>query len=502
MVLHPLSKSQYLKGRHCIRRVWLYNWHRELMQPPSEVQQSIFQQGHDVGRLAHQLFPGGIEITEDHNDPAGALSSTQVAIQSGAPAVFEAAFEFDSILIRTDILAKNNDGSWSLHEVKSSTKVKDEHFQDVAVQKYVLDHCGFNIRNANLIHLNHQFVRQGEISPEKLFTTETLDRNDKFIEAYAEIPIYLARIRDALAKDEVPEQMLGSICKNPYECEFKSHCWASVPANSIHYLVDIRDKKREALLSMGIDEVGNIPDSFALSENQRVQVHAERLGKAIIDYDAIKKHLQELSYPLWFVDFETVGFAIPAYDGTKPYEHLPFQFSLHVQAEPGGSLEHHEFLFDEKSDSRRNLAATLCSLVGDEGSIIAYHASFEAGRIKELAQLCPELSTKLQSMLGRIWDLEKPFAERWYCHPQFHGRSSLKSVLPVVVPELSYDDMEIGKGDLAQLKYTEMLDLLKTSEAHRKIKKDLLAYCGQDTFAMVKILAVLTRQIALSSNKC
>lgn len=495
MTSNRLSKSQYLKGRRCTRRVWLYQRHRELMQPTNEIQEAIFEQGHEVGRLAQQLFPQGLLISEDYQNLAAALTGTQKALKVGTPALFEAAFEFDGILVRADMMVKNPDGSWVLYEVKSTTKVKKEHYADTAIQAYVLQNVGIQLSSSNLVYLNSDFVRQGPIAPQKLFVIEPLDDNEKFKEAMLEILTYLREIREALTQDDMPEQMLGAVCKSPYECEFKHYCWGQIPDDSIHYLTRITDKKRKALLDIDIETIGDIPDDFELTGNQTIQVHAEQSGHAVIDRAAITEHLQKLVYPLWFLDFETYGFAIPAYDGTHPYEHLPFQFSLHVQQEQNGPVTHHEFLHDVKSDPRRAIADALCSVVGEQGSVVAYHASFERGRIEELARLFPEVSVQLKSMIERMWDLEEPFASRAYCHPDFCGRSSIKKVLPFLVPELSYDNMEIGRGDMAQLKYTQMLDMLGGSPEREKIKMDLLEYCGQDTLAMVKILEVLKQQI-------
>ena len=209
----------------------------------------------------------------------------------------------------------------------------------------------------------------------------------------------------------------------------------------------------------------------------------------------IETHLAKLKWPLYFLDFESIGYAIPEYIGTHSYEALAFQYSLHVQRSEGAELEHREFLFDGKADPRRALARQLVADIGPTGSVIAYHASFELGRIKEMVELVPELSVVLHGIADRLWDLETPFAKRWYWDHRFQGSSSIKKVLPVMVPGMSYDDLGIHRGDEAQLRYQEFVNLLQGSPEREKIRRDLLAYCGQDSLAMVRVLEQLKAQI-------
>lgn len=479
-----------MKGRACLKRVWLYNYRRNLAEAPSAFQETIFEQGHEVGRLAHQLFSGGVLVAEDYTQPDAALATTARHIANGTSTIFEAAFFYDNILIRTDVVTRNEDGSWDLFEVKSTTSVKKEHLKDAAIQRYVLSGAGLRIRSVHLIHLNREYIRQGIVDVNQLFRRSLLDA--EIVDGYAEIPAYLAAIRTALANDEEPSSTIGSVCKSPYPCEFKSHCWSSVEPDSIHFLSRIKDTKRAELLGHDIEKIKNVPEHIELSELQLVQVRVEHNNAPNIERSKIKKHLSELRYPLWFLDFETYGFAIPDYEGTRSYEQLPFQFSLHIQNLPGAPLKHVEFLHIEKSDPRRALGEALVHAMGDVGSVITYHASFERGRIEELAEAFPDLKPKLDAIVDRLWDLETPFAKKWYYDRRFEGSSSIKKVLPVLVPSMSYEDMAIGKGDVAQVRYTEMIALPMDSPERENIRRNLLAYCGQDTLAMVKILAVLT----------
>ena len=486
MTLHAISKTQFLKGRHCLKRIWLYNYRKDLMQPPSAFQQSILTQGTEVGKLARSLFATGVLIDEDYNNLSGALKHTQDVIKTNADAIFEGAFIFGNVLIRVDILKLNDDGTFDLIEVKSSTSVKKEHLPDCAVQAYVLKNLGFDLRHICVMYLNREYKRQGDLDLSKLFIIKPVNEN---IHAELEnVPKYLNEIANVLAKDEEPFWRIGSICNNPYVCEFKKYCWKDVSDKSVHSVSRITEKQRQSLIDRDIFLIKDIPDDFKLTELQTVQVTCEKNQKRFLDSHAIAGHLAELRFPLYFLDFETCGYAIPQYDGTRPYQHLPFQYSLHVQQYPEAELEHYEFLFEKKENPSRALAEHLIQNIGLEGSVIVYYASFEGGRIDEMAAEFIDLAPQLISIKNRLWDLQIPFAKKWICDPEFNGSASIKNVLPVLVPLLSYDGLEIKKGDEAQIKYIEMINLPDGNVARNLIKNALLKYCGLDTLAMVHIL--------------
>lgn len=412
------------------------------MQEPSPFQQSIMIQGTEVGKLARCLFPDGVLIDEDYKNLSGAIEHTNAALKANSPAIFEATFIFENVLIRVDILKRNDDGSFDLIEVKSSTSVKKEHLPDCAVQAYVLQKLGFNLRQICIMYLNNKYRRQGELNLSKLFIVKAVDKDIR--DELNKVPDYLNTINVVLAKEgEEPFWHIGSICNHPYVCEFKHYCWKDVGDKAIHFISRISEKQRQTLISIGITLIKDVSVDFELSALQQIQVDCEKNQTKHVDSASIKNHLSLLEYPLYFLDFETYGYAIPQYDGTRPYQHLPFQYSLHVQQTPTADLEHYEFLFDKKENPSRVLAEQLVQHIGSTGSVIVYHASFEAGRLKEMATEFPELSHQLQSIHNRLWDLEIPFVKKWYCDVAFNGKSSIKNVLPALVPELSYDGLDI-----------------------------------------------------------
>ena len=496
-----LSKSQYCKGKKCLKAIWLYQHKREVAGSPSEFQQNIFDQGTEVGRLATQYFHEGVKITEDYTEPEKAIQKTQTAINNEAPAIFEAAFIYNEVLIRIDVLRNNRDGSWDLIEVKSTNSVKtNAHHDDVAIQKWVLLNSGIKIKNSYLMHLNKKYIRQGELNLKELFILESLDETIQ--PNFESITSTLNLIKSNLILDNEPNKLIGSHCKSPYVCEFKSYCWKDNVTGSIHRLGRISDKKRHALMDQGIQMIKDIPDSFSLSTNQQVERCSTKNDDVYIQSKDIQAHLENLSYPLYYLDYESVAYAIPKYNGSWPHKHLTTQYSLHIQKTPHSNLEHHEFLHNEDSDPSKALVQSLITdIKPDRGSVIVYHKPYEQGRTTELANSVPEFRDRLEDIIHRMWDLETPFAKRWYWDPKFDGSSSIKNILPVFAPEFSYQDLEIHKGDLAQLKYAEMISLSKSSPEREKIRQNLLKYCQRDTFAMVLILNQLVKIIGINGLK-
>jgi hypothetical protein len=477
-----LSKSQYCKGIKCLKNVWLYNHKKELADEPSEFQAILFKQGQEVGELATSYFPNGELIDEGYKDPEGAIKHTLEAVKRKVPAIFEAAFISENILIRVDVLRMNDDGSVDLIEVKSTSSLKKQHYDDV------LEKLGYKVRSSFLMHLNKKYLRKGDLSVKDLFVLEKL--GDELDAAYAKIPHELEMIWATLKHTKDPDELIGSKCNNPYECEFKGHCWKDVSGASIHRLTRISDKKRHQLLDDGLELLTDIPANFKLSDNQSIQVKATKDKEPVISQAPIEKHLKELRFPLYFFDLESVSFAIPPYDGTYSYLHLPFQYSVHIQEGEEAQVSQTEFLHTSNTDPRRAFAESLCQKIGDSGSVIVYHASYERGRLEHLAEIFPDLAQKFQNIISRLWDLETPFAKRWYCDREFEGSSSIKKVLPVFVPELSYDDLDIQNGALAGIRYTEMISGNTKCESARDA---LLKYCERDTLAMVRILDELLK---------
>ena len=484
-----LSKSQFIRGRQCHKALWLYRNRKDLIPETPPALQMIFDQGHEVGIFAQKRFPGGVLIAEDHTQTAQAVTSTQAAVKAGAKVLYEAGAVYDNVLIRADIIAKTKDDkAWDLIEVKSSTEVKDVYLSDVAVQLYVLEGAGFPIRKAFLMHINNEYVRNGPIDPQGLFTLEDVTKEAR--ELRKTVPEELKAMQAMLAESHVPAIDIGPHCFTPYACEFQAHCWAKVPEYSVFNLGGARMEKKFGWWRDGIEAVADIPEA-GLSRAQSLQVRVARSNKPHVDAAAIAKHLDELAYPLYFLDFETINLALPPYDGLRPFQQMPFQASIHIQEREGGPLRHVEYLGDGRSDPRPGLAERLAETIGPKGTVIAYNAGFEGQCLEGLADAFPKYAKSLLSAKRRLWDLAGPFRGSLYVHPEFRGRWSIKVVLPTLVPSMSYEKLAIGDGTEAQLAYLSLMTGSLSAGERAQIFKNLKEYCGQDTLAMVRVLAIL-----------
>ncbi len=484
-----LSKSQCLLGLQCPKALWLARHREDIAAPTSPSAQMLFDQGHAVGQLAWKLFPGGRLILPRSTGMEEALQLTQQAVQDGVSVIYEGAALYNDVFIRADILVRLKEKSWELIEVKSATEVQDVFLQDAALQRYVLEGAGFNICRVGILLINNHYIRQGEIDVQKFFTLQ--DVTNETAALISQIEAQTKSLKEVASSKKMPQVKIGRQCENPYPCSFYGYCWKEVPEGSIYELTRLSEKKLGDLQARKILTLCDIPDGFKLSPSQKLQVQAAKTKQPHLERQAIKKLIAELNYPIYFLDFETLGPAIPLYDGMKPYQALPFQASLHIQDYPGGDIKHLEYLGDGRSDPRPGLVQFLCKNIGPKGSVIAYNKSFEARCLNDLADAFPKEAKCLIGIKDRLWDLDDPFQRGFYVHPQFHGSWSIKAVLPVIAPELSYEDLTIRGGTEAQVAYLEMMRPDVSSEKKAQIAADLHKYCGRDTFGMVKILEFL-----------
>lgn len=482
MNLH-LSKTHYIRGLQCHKSLWLFKNHPELRMEADTTTQAHFDTGKDVGLLAQQRFPGGETIEFEGTSFEEKINRTRDLIQSGATSIYEATFCFEGLLVMVDILRKGLKG-WELYEVKKSTSVKPVHEDDVAFQYYVLQGAGIDLARACLVHINNQYVRQGDLNLTQLFSITDLTESAR--EKQKTLSKQIKTLRKAISKGE-PDIDIGPHCSDPYNCDFADHCWAQIPSPSIFDLSWLRTDKKFALYKDGITRFEDLPEDFALSDAQEMQVEAELSGKEYIDKTAIRNFLKGLSYPIYFLDFETFKMPVPLFDGIRPHQQIPFQFSLHYQGSKKGKLKHFEFLGKEGQDPRRDLIRSLLSNIGEKGCVLVYNASFEPRVLRELAGQFPKNGKRLRGIVDRIVDLMVPFRQKAIYKKEMNGSYSIKSVLPALVSELSYEEMAISNGGDASNTYAS-LHLIEDKTERNKIRKDLLEYCKLDTLGMVKIL--------------
>ncbi len=493
-----LSKSQYLRGLQCHKSLWLYKNRPELREKPDTQTESLFETGYQVGDLAKGLFPCGVEVMFDPDDFNGMIEKTKALIANGTEVIYEAAFSENGIFAMADILVKNGD-AWDMYEVKASTKVKGYQVEDAAIQWYALD-SAIKLNRAYIVHINNQYVRQGTLDIDALFTiadiTEEVQVKQDAIEHN------LAEMKQIL-EGEMPDIDIGGHCDDPFGCDFKAHCWKHIPNPSVFNLYWMGWAKKFEMYYKGMLSYADIPDDFSLNATQKLQVQTAKTLEPHIDKEVIKAFLGTIKFPINFFDFETFQNAIPRFDDQRPYQQIPFQYSLHIVYEDG-TVEHKEFLGDENNDPRPALIEQMLEDITDEGSIVAYNQSFEMSRMKELAQFNEDRKEELLALNERFVDLIVPFRGRGYYHPDFNGSFSIKSVLPALFPndpELDYKKLgSVQNGGDAMDTFAN-LHLLKDKSKRDEIRKDLLAYCRLDTLAMVRIWEQLNMLVDGSVDK-
>lgn len=486
----PLSKSLYIRGLQCEKSLWLKKKKPEVLQAPDDGAQAVFDSGTSVGELACELFDGGerIEYTGDFN---AQIAKTKELIESGVKVIYEATFCFEGILVMVDILCVS-EGGLVINEVKSSTSVKEVYIDDAAIQYYVLSSLGYKVGDVNIIHIDNSYVRGEKLELKKLFCTQSVTEQVK--QKQADIPQILNKFEEILSQNSEPDIDIGAHCSNPYACDAWEYCWReqrSIPEYSVFDISRLRSDKKFELYKSGIVKFEDIKELDKFNASQQIQIRSELSKEQIIDKEAIKEFLNTLSYPLYHLDFETFQQAVPQFVGLRPYEQIPFQFSIHKD-DGKGNLQHFEFLAEPGADPRYELALNLIKFIPQDACVLAYNMSFEKGVIRRLAEAYPQISNELMAIHDNMKDLMAPFASKSYYHPKMKGSYSIKYVLPALVPELelAYKDLNlIHHGGEAMQAYAAMAFMKETGrEAY---KQALLEYCKLDTLAMVKILEKL-----------
>jgi hypothetical protein len=485
-----LSKTRYIAGLQCLRRLWLSAHDPGPREEPAPF--STLDIGTRVGLKAHLLFPGGVLVDEEHWRHAEAVVRTAaLMIDERVPAIFEAAFDYEGIRIRADVLERLADGAWGLREVKSSSGVKDCYIDDIALQTFVLKGAGVALSSIELLHVNTAYVRGPDGICWPAFFAH-VDVRDAVAARLVDLPCRLPAMRECLGMAEPPSVEPGSQCGTPYACEFLDRCKADKPADWIHNLPGLSQASAGELLALGVESISAIPPEFPLSWRQAIIRDATTSGKPYIGPD-LASSLGNCGPPAFYLDFEAMMPAMPLYEGTRPYQTIPFQWSLHA-IDGEGALHHREFLAESSEDPRRRFAETLiAALAGSDAPILVYSA-YEKTRLTELAATFPDLSTRLNGLIDRLVDL-LPIVRSSVYLPEFQFSNSIKSVAPALCPDFSYDDLEgVADGGAASAAFLQLAsgDLIAPEEV-TQIRAGLLAYCERDTLAMVKAHGALTR---------
>jgi predicted RecB family nuclease len=494
-----ISKSKFVAGCQCVKRLYWQVHEPELAAEPDAADQAIMQQGHEVGMVARQLFPGGVEVRSDRGLDQAIRATRELVTNHEIPAIFEGVFEHGGVLVKVDILQRRRDKRWRLIEVKSSTSVKEEHLDDVAIQYRVLSRSGLDVGSCCLAHVNRSYVFSGgSVDPWHFFRIRNVTRQVARLQP--KLTFQLRAAFTVLAMASAPEIAPGTHCTSPVTCEFFDRCNPPLPDDHIGFLPRLHASAEEALEEIGVESIHDIPAEFELTEIQRRAATCVQTGEPWFSPE-LGEVLGGLTYPLYFIDFESVNPAIPRFPGMRPYDQLPFQWSVHVLRQPGAEPEHYEFLATDASDPRREFIESLCNALGESGNIVVYSA-FESQRLSELGAYLPEFADRIKQIQARLWDLLPVVRNNDY-HPAFAGSYSLKAVLPALVPTLTYHGMEVANGQDAGLAWESLKGSLDQAE-REETRKALLNYCGQDTLAMVRLVERLwlVSKPALASRDC
>lgn len=483
-----LSKTRYISGTQCTLKLWYDCFERELAAPVDAAQQAIFDTGNAVGELARERYKGGTLIEFDHFHVEQALAQTAELMRDpGVPAIYEAAFRFRKVVVRVDVLEREGAG-WNMVEVKSGTKFKTGvHDIDVAVQLWVLLGTGLKVINSGLLTLNRDYVFDGEsLDLKNLFSLHDCTAIAQSL--LPEVEQNIARYVRMLSGDAAPKELPGYHCFKPYTSPYYGHCTkdAVFAEHPVTELPRIARKHLDQMAVDDIDEIVDIPEDFPLNKMQQRVREVVSSGVEYISQE-LGEALKKAEYPIYYLDFEAFSTAIPMYSETRPYDSIPFQYSVHIEQE-NDDITHLEFLHTLNNDPREQLAINLLKDLGDSGSICVY-SNYESRVISALAKQFPEYAKRLRAIVARLWDL-LPVVNKHYYHADFRGSFSIKKTLPVLAPKLGYGELAIQDGRLAGVAYVSAIASTDDREK-QTIFDDLKAYCGTDTEAMIYIRRAL-----------
>jgi hypothetical protein len=474
-----LSKSSFVEGLKCHRKLWQLLWDPRSAGEISGIDQLRMKGGIRFGEVAHCLYPDATAIEIDRYNLEQAEKDTLKAIEGDDEVILEATFRHEQSRVLSDIVIRQQDGTWHLIEVKSSTRVEDKHIPDLAYQKWVMEQCGYPVSKCGVV-----FADKTGKWPDRKSIFRYEDVTDRVDAAVQSVPDQLSPMLDIAASRDVKPDATDWYSKECNKCEFrKTVCWADITEPTIYDVIDAR--KIDLAKAANVFYVRDIPGDLEIFPKDRKHVDRINSKSTDIDKTEIRKSLGELQYPIYFLDFESIAVAVPLFDGNRPWQKLPIQYSVHI-LEENGDMRHVEYLHEDDSDPSLPIAERLVRDIGDTGSVVVYHKTMESGVLQDLAERFPAHAEALLGMDKRIWDLELIF-KKHYRDWRFWTRSSIKVVLPTLLPEFSYDDEEISDGGAASLGWLQMIKSDDAGE-RQKIADALRSYCTLDTLAMVKLL--------------
>ena len=492
-----LTKTDFVHYLRCPRSLWLLK-HKPEAYPYKEFSdflKKIAREGYEVERYAQMLFPDGVSLP---SVGTASITKTKEAITQQTKALFQATVQTeDGLFARADILTRNDDSSYNLYEVKSSSSIKKDkkhnHLQDACFQKIAFERSDIAIDKVFIIHTNGDYVREMEIDPHKLL--KKVDITEAVCDLHDETEVEMNNALKLLQEKTIEESSCPCLRKTrSNHCDAFEYFNGTLPEQSVWEIGNLREKKLCIMLDRNIQKIEDITEDIELNDRQRRQVQSVLQKRPLIDEEKIQTILGEVTFPLFFFDYEAASSAVPKIIGTRPWQQIPFQFSLHILTEDG-TLTHKEYL-NEKLSGGDSVVQALCEMIGTTGSVISWHASYEKTINKEMAKMYPQYAEQLQDINSRMVDLEDIFKEA-YTDAAFHGSTSIKKVLPVLCPDLSYKNLNVQDGTQAMERWFVMAEEQDKAEKEA-IKNDLLEYCKLDTLAMVELYRVIQDMVAES----
>ena len=479
-----LSKSRYTEGVTCGKKLWL-----SCYKPEEAIDlgnDSVLDNGTMVGELARGLL-GDYHLIKFDTNFKNMILETNKLLEDKPNIICEASFSYDGNFCSVDILKNDVDGV-EIYEVKSSTDISDIYIDDITYQTWVLKKLGLNVKKSYLVHVNSDYVKNGEFDINKFFKIEDVTGDINVSNVFEEV----IKLKKILDKKEEPKIDLSKSCHDPYDCPYFKYCTKKLPTPNVFDIGwRLGFNKKLEMYKRGHITFEDVLKNEKLSAKAKAQILANINNlEPKINYDSIKDLLDSLTYPLYFLDFESFQPCIPTIDGTRPYQQICFQYSLHYYEEENGELFHKEFLSnDYEGNPMYGLCKRLCEDIPMNSCVLVYNKSFECSRLKEMAELFPEFRDHLLNIKDNIIDLMVPFANQDYYLKEMGGRWSIKVVLPSLFPNdptLDYHNLDdVHKGDEASAAYLSLPTL--SIEEQEKLRYNMLRYCELDTYAMVKI---------------
>jgi hypothetical protein len=483
-----LSKSTFIRGLQCSKSLYLYRHFYQQRDLPDSTKRALFSRGNAVGSLAQKLFPGGQHAAKPNNfNYAEAVAKTKELIQKGENILYEAAFLYDGVYCALDILVKTN-ATWIAYEVKSSAKITSTHKLDAALQYYVISNNAIELQDFQLLYINTSYVRKGKLDLKQLFAKKSVMQEIQLQQDF--VAKKVAELKLVIDQTTLPKIEPSEHCHLPYTCDFIGTCRGALADDSIFYLNGLSKQNQYELFSNGINKISELTPDFSFTAEQRIQFECAVNNKIHFDKAHILRFLSNLKYPLIFLDFEFFMPAVPAYENTSPYEHLPFLYSIHSKSSSHSSCLHRYFLAETGVQPFESFIVQLIADTATEGDILVFDPTHEKRILSKAMNLFPEHKIDLQKIINRMKDLSEPFQKKHFYVTSMKGSYSMKSLLPAIAPELHFDQLEIKNGIAALAAFENLqveTDMFKALETRQK----LIEYCKMDTLGLVKIIEAL-----------